>query len=602
MLTFPPNPFLIAAITLALAIALTYVVREAAHKIGFVAKPKSDRWHKRPTAMLGGAAIFLATIIAYFLFLPHTRESLVVIVGSTVLFLVGLIDDVLHIKPYQKLFGQLVGTAIVVGFGLVLPWTQFELFNIFITAFWLVGITNAINLLDNMDGLAAGIAAIAASALAVTLAVNGQTNELLLLTAFIASLVGFLRFNFNPASIFMGDCGSMFVGFFLASSVLLNNNGGQSRSIFSVLAVPVLTLFVPIFDTTFVTVLRKLWGRKASQGGRDHTSHRLVALGLSERSAVLMLYGFAAFAGALAFSVRELRADQSLALVGVFIVVLTIVGVYLGKVQVYEDQTHAALKEKAVFGFLLDLSHKRRVFEVILDVLLVTLSYYAAYVLLFGSLENEENWGLFLKSLPILIVLKLFAFLFAGVYRGIWRYTSVNDLSTFAKGVSLGSALSILALLVLYRFEYFSRTVFFVDAVILFLALSVSRLAFRLFREFLPAPQTINGRKVLIYGAGDGGEFVLRELFNNPEFGYKPIGFVDDDPLKKGKKIRGLPVLGGNGSIPEICRKYEINEILLSSNKIKPERLRELRRECQSANVALKRAAFRVEPLDEFFD
>lgn len=106
----------------------------------------------------------------------------------------------------------------------------------------------------------------------------------------------------------------------------------------------------------------------------------------------------------------------------------------------------------------------------------------------------------------------------------------------------------------------------------------------------------------MIYGAGDGGELVLREIFNNPELNYKPVGFVDDDPLKKGKKIRGLHVLGGNGSIPEICRQYEISEILLSSHKIKPERLRELRRECEIANVQLKRAAFRVEPLNDIFD
>ncbi len=162
-----------------------------------------------------------------------------------------------------------------------------------------MGITNAINLLDNMDGLAAGISAIAAVSLGLSFAVNEQTNELLLVAAFVGSLLGFLVFNFNPASIFMGDCGSMFVGFFLAGSVLLNQTGGRSRGIVPILAVPVLILFVPIFDTTFVTVLRKLWGRKASQGGRDHTSHRLVALGLAERSAVLMLFAFATAAGSI---------------------------------------------------------------------------------------------------------------------------------------------------------------------------------------------------------------------------------------------------------------------------------------------------------------
>ncbi|HZH34089.1 MAG TPA: MraY family glycosyltransferase, partial [Pyrinomonadaceae bacterium] len=255
MFSISLNPFLIAVIAFVFSMALTYGVRELAHRFGFVAKPKSDRWHKRPTAMMGGVAIFLTTVIVYLLFLQHTPQSWVVICGSTVLFLVGLIDDLLQVKPYQKLFGQLVGTAIVVSFGLVLPWTDFQLLNILITVFWLVGITNAINLLDNMDGLSGGTAAIAAISLALTLYANGQTNELLLMIGFIAALAGFLVFNFNPASIFMGDSGSMFVGFFLASSVLLNNNGGQSRSIFSVLAIPVLILFIPIFDTTFVTVL-----------------------------------------------------------------------------------------------------------------------------------------------------------------------------------------------------------------------------------------------------------------------------------------------------------------------------------------------------------
>lgn len=597
------HPAFVIAIAFVLAIGLTYAVREMATRFGFVAAPKADRWHKRPTALLGGVPIFLTTAIICFLFVPFTPESLVILGGSAFLFAVGLIDDWLHIKPYQKLIGQLIGASIVIGYGLVLPWTEFQILNIFITVFWLVGITNAINLLDNMDGLAAGTAAIAALALAFSFGINGQTNEFLLISVFVAALVGFLRYNFNPASIFMGDCGSLFIGFFLASSVLINQTGGKSRSIVSVLAVPVLTLFVPIFDTTFVTILRKLWGRKASQGGRDHTSHRLVALGLSERSAVLMLYGFAALAGVLALFVREIRIDQSLALIGFFIVVLTIVGVYLGKVKVYEEQDEEmALQNKAAFGFLFNITHKRRVFEVLLDVLLITLSYYAAHVLMFGSLDNAEAWQLFVKTLPILIVLKLFAFLFAGVYRGLWKYTSINDLVTFTKASAIGSVLSILAFLVFYRFQGFSRTVFFLDAMILLIALAGSRMAFRMFRQLLPNPQTEGGRNVLIYGAGDGGEIVLRELYNNPELGYKPVGFVDDDPLKKGKRIHGLRVLGGNGSIPEICRKHAVSEILLALRKIKPERLRELRRECESVDVEIKKALFKVEPLDDFFE
>ena len=599
MFSITDNSFLIGAIAFAIALLMTFLVRELARRYGFVAKPKSDRWHKRPTAMMGGVAIFLATVIVYLVFVEHTRELWVILCGSAFLFLVGLIDDVLHIKPYQKLIGQLIGAAIVVGSGLTLHWTSFEIVNIGLTVFWLIGIANAINLLDNMDGLAAGIAAIAAFSLALGFASTGQTTELALVSAFTGALVGFLVFNFNPASIFMGDCGSMFVGFLLASMVLDTEVGGRSRGVVSILAVPALILFVPIFDTTFVTVLRKIWGRKASQGGRDHTSHRLVALGLSERSAVLMLYAFALLAGSIALFVRELQPTQSLALIAFFIIILTIVGVYLSKVKVYEEQEEEiALQNNAGFAFLYNLSHKRRIFEVLLDVFLITLSYYAAYILLFGALENTGNWSLFLKSLPVLIVVNLFAFLVGGVYRGIWRYTSIRDLVTFAKGVSLGSILSFLAILLLYRFENFSRTVFVVNAIILLAALSISRMAFRFFRQLLPMPINADGRKVLIYGAGDGGEMVLRELKNNPNWNYTPIGFVDDDPMKKDKVIHGLKVFGGNGSLASVCRENDVQEILISFRQLSNERIEEVKEICRDTDVSLKRAEMKIEPLD----
>jgi UDP-GlcNAc:undecaprenyl-phosphate/decaprenyl-phosphate GlcNAc-1-phosphate transferase len=597
------NPFLIGAISFVLAIISTYLVRESAHRFGFVAKPKADRWHKRPTAMMGGAAIFITVILVSIFFLPHTPKTWVILGSSSFLFLIGLIDDILHIKPYQKLIGQLIGTAIIIGFGLVLPWTDSDILNIGITVFWLIGITNAINLLDNMDGLAAGISTVAAFSLALGLSANGQSTELLLVSIFIGSLIGFLVFNFNPASIFMGDCGSMFIGFFLASSVMLNEVGGRSRSIFSVLAVPVLILFVPIFDTTFVTILRKMWGRKASQGGRDHTSHRLVALGLSERSAVLMLYSFAAIGGATALLVSRLEATQSVALIVLFILVLVFVGVYLGKVKVYEEQDEElSLQNNAAFGFLVNLSYKRRIFEVLLDVILIALAYYASYILVFGELENQINRQLFVKTLPILIVFNLFSFLVAGVYRGLWRYTSIGDSVIFGKGVILGSISSIIAILFFYRFKDFSRAVFVVDAILLFIGLSVSRMAFRLFRQLLPMPQNTEGRKVLIYGAGDGGELVLRELKNNPDWNYSPVGFVDDDEKKTNSVIHGLKVFGGNGSLSTICKENEVQEILLTIRQMSPEKLREVKDICDDSDILLKRAWLKIESIDEFFD
>lgn len=600
MLELTKNPFLIGAIAFAASVALTFGVRAFAHRFGYVAKPKADRWHKRPTAMMGGVAIFLATAFVSLVFVHQTNQSLIILGGGAFLFVVGLIDDILHIKPYQKLIGQFIGVGIILSSGLTLPWTGSDNVNIGITAFWLIGVTNAVNLLDNMDGLAGGIAAIAAATLAIGFASGGQTNEVLLVSVFVGALAGFLIFNFNPASIFMGDCGSLFVGFYLSSAVLLTETGGRSRGLVSVLAVPALILFVPIFDTTFVTILRKMGGRKASQGGRDHTSHRLVALGLSERSAVLMLYGFAILAGILSLLVRELEATQSIALIVFFVLVLTIIGVYLSKVKVYEEQDEElALKNHAVFGFLINFSYKRRVFEVVMDALLVMLCYYSAYALLFDSFAYTENWAIYLKSLPILIVMHLFAFLAVGVYRGIWRYTSVRDSVTFFKGVVLGTILSILALLLLYRFQNFSRAVFFVNAIFLFMAIAASRTAFRFFRQLLPAPMRAEGqRKVLIYGAGDGGELVLRELYNNPEWNYAPVGFLDDDPLKKDKVIHGLRVYGGNGSLLQICKDNDVEEVLIASRRIGSQRVGEIREICLEADVSLKRALLQIEPVD----
>jgi UDP-GlcNAc:undecaprenyl-phosphate GlcNAc-1-phosphate transferase len=169
---------------------------------------------------------------------------------------------------------------------------------------------------------------------------------------------------------------------------------------------------------------------------------------------------------------------------------------------------------------------------------------------------------------------------------------------TFLKAVALGSVLSILALLLLYRFESFSRAVFVVDALLLILALAGSRMAFRFFRQFLPTGSLGDGRRVLIYGAGDGGELVLRELKNNPDWNYKPVGFVDDDPLKKGKFIHGLKVYGGNGLLKETCLDKKVEEILLSSRNISPAKLREIKSVCQEIDVSLKRALLKVEAVD----
>ena len=594
---FNPRSLLAIAASFGLALLLTALVRAFARRFGFIAIPKTDRWHKKPTAMLGGAAIWLSVLIITIAFSLQSKYGKWILLASTLLFIVGLIDDLIHIKPYQKLIGQILGSAYVVYYGLTLPWTGSVLLNMALAIFWLVSITNAINLLDNMDGLASGISIIGAGFLALSFVNSGEFTEAVVLLVFAAALLGFLVYNSNPASIFMGDCGSMFVGFFLASSALTNISGGRSRSFLPVLAVPILVLFIPIFDTTFVTVLRKLSGRAASQGGRDHTSHRLVALGMSESHAVWMLYGFAALSGLLAILVQRARLDVSLAAIAGFTIVLTLIGVYLAGVKVYDksEEEMAMLRDKPLYAFLVDVSYKRRIFEVLLDVVLVILSYWAAYAINFPP--NSPAWQLFIRTLPVLVFMKMLVFLVMGVYRGLWRYTSMSDLIVFAKAVALSSVASLLLILFAFRFEGFSRKVFVIDLVLMFLFLAGSRMAFRLFRQLLPAVSKQNGRRVLIYGAGDGGELLLRELRNNQELRLAPIGFLDDDPAKSGKVIHGLRVFGGNGDLGAVCLQHEVDEVVISSMKMTEERIQEVLRCCSERQIVVKRMRITMEDL-----
>jgi UDP-GlcNAc:undecaprenyl-phosphate GlcNAc-1-phosphate transferase len=169
---------------------------------------------------------------------------------------------------------------------------------------------------------------------------------------------------------------------------------------------------------------------------------------------------------------------------------------------------------------------------------------------------------------------------------------------TIAKGVFLGSVLSVFAVLLAYRFEGFSRTVFFLDGILLLLAVVGSRMAFRIIRQMLPLPVSDDGRKVLIYGAGDGGEMVLRELNNNPEWNLRCVGFIDDDPLKTDKVIHGLKVFDGKGKIADICREKDVAEILISARDLRVEQLKNIREICRDNNILLKRAQMKIEPID----
>ena len=575
--------------TLLLGLVLTILARSASHRVGLVAAPRRDRWHQKPTAMLGGVAIYFSFVLGFLVFAPKLPQTYAILGAATLLFATGLVDDIIHIKPYAKLVLQLIAAATVVFFGLHLPWGDYAWINDLLTIFWLVGITNAINLLDNMDGLAGGVALISSVFLAITFLLNGQTSAAVLPALLGGAVLGFLVFNFNPASIFMGDSGSMFLGFMLAGTALVADTA-RFRSLTSVLLTPVLILMIPIFDTCFVTVARKFSGRPISQGGRDHTSHRLVALGVSERRAVMMLYGFAAICGLLALAVRWLETTVVLALVPLFALLVLFLGLYLGKVRVYEEGEQP--EGIPILSAIADFSYKRRVFEVLLDVALIALAYYGAFLLRWDGRLPDEQLQIFLRTLPLVIIVQIAFFLVGGVYRGLWRYVGITDLLMIARSVVAGVTVSTIVIFVMYWFRGPSRAVALLDLLLLLVFVSLSRVSFILFKTVIVGRGTLNpgAKPVLIYGAGDGGELLIREILNNPDHRYAPVGFIDDDGRKTGKKIHGYRIFDSN-ELPELIEEYGINEVLISSFKVSEARLDSLRR----MGVGFKKLSIRIE-------
>jgi UDP-GlcNAc:undecaprenyl-phosphate GlcNAc-1-phosphate transferase len=585
-------------IALGVSVALTPIVRAFARRVGMVGKPRPDRWHKKPTALLGGIGIYVGFLAAYFFF----RDSSVhggglLVLCASAMFALGLIDDVVHLKPYAKLIGQIVAATVLTTHGLRLPWTQSLIFDQAITIFWLVGVTNAMNLLDNIDGLAGGIAAIGGLFMTYFFVASGQFAHAALSAAFAGAVIGFLVFNFNPASIFMGDCGSLFLGYFLGAAALLHPTH-RSRSLVAVLAPPVLVMAIPILDTTLVTLTRKLNGRPVSQGGRDHTSHRLVALGLSERAATLTLYGFAIASGLVGVAAFHFPRHIAIALLPLFLMILLFVAVYLGRVKVYEGVTDASVaKGRALIPTLADFTYKRRIFEVLSDFMLIIVAYYCAFLLRFDGELLEPHWTKFRTSVPIVIVVQLGVFLAAGLYQGLWRYTSLSDMRRFVLSSLLAVGGSVIAVYALFRgFFGFSRAMFIIDGMLLFLGVSGSRISFRLIRNWLVERLTgRSGKRVLIYGAGDAGELLLREIRNNEALGLLPIGFVDDDPAKTGKLIHGVRVVGTSDSLVELLPELDVQEVVVSSAKLDQTRVAAINEICRQREITFRRARFAVE-------
>lgn len=579
-------PFLISAV-------LTPLVKLIATKRGVVARPKEDRWHQKVVPLLGGVSIYVSFLISYLLFLPKTSLSTGLIAGISSIFILGLIDDIKGLSPQNKMIGQIICASVAVIFGVIIKIIPIPVVAIPVTILWIIGIANAFNLLDNMDGLSCGVAVIAATTLFICSLLLKNYELAVASLILVGATSGFLPYNFHPAKIFMGDCGAMFIGFVLAC-LTIEGTWKQVSNLFIVLFTPVLALAVPIFDTAFVTITRKIDGKSIAKGGKDHTSHRLVFLGLPERKVVIILYVISAVFGLAALASLYLKIYISAVIIALLLISFFAFGIFLSQsgslrkepVKAKDEEVPYYKDETALIDAL--IQYKRVILEILCDLCLICIAYLSSYIIRYEGVIDSYNFGLIAKSLPILIAIKLSAFFVTGVYGNIWKYFGLSELLDIAKGIFIGSIASVLVLLVAFRFRGFSRMIFLLDAMILLILMSGVRIAFRLFREHLFVSLETKGRKILIVGAGDTGDAFLREIRKNRNLNYRPVGFIDDDLAKFGRRIQGIPVLGTRSDIPNLVKEKEIDEIIIAMPSADRRTIENIAAICRESGVAYR--------------
>jgi len=548
------------------SLALVPIVRIIARKIGLVAQPRDDRWHDQPTPYLGGVAIFLAFILSVLVSGGWDSSTRWLLLGSAFAFSLGLIDDFKNIAPQTKLIGLFLAASLAVLSGNITYFFPWQAVNIAVSIVWMVGIANALNLLDNMDGMASGTALVVAGFMSYFFWRSGDTALLSITMAIAGATLGFFIYNFPPASIFMGDSGSLFLGLTLAAMAI--SQGDQASNVLAVVGVPTLIFLLPILDTAMVALTRLLRGRSPAQGGRDHTSHRLVALGLSERQTLLVLMGVALLSGLSAVIVEALSYNLSLVLIPVIVLILTLFSAYLGQLKIVDADSQTQSQRSVITNWMVELTYRRRVLEVVLDFFLIAFAYYLTYIARLGAPLSVEITARFLSTSPIIVVSTYIAFFIFGVYRGVWQFIGVEDALRVIGAVIGGASLSAGLVWGFYPRDEFSGWMFFIYALILIFVMLASRFSFRLLDRVVRPANPQDEIPIFIYGAGAGGSLALRECQQNMALNYHPIGFLDDDPLKVGRSVHGLSVLGGVEDIERLISRHKVCGIIIASRKI----------------------------------
>ena len=585
-------PLLAALVSL----GFTKAAMELLPRFGLLSLPDAN--HPRPVPVGGGIAVWMTTAAAL-ITMAATDQVVgglgVVFAGATVLFLAGVWDDVRLLDPRTKLLIQVGAAALMVVGGVTFPLgPELQWVAVPVTILWFVGVCNAFNLVDNMDGMLPGVAAVAAIFVGLFTYATGRPETALLSWAVAAACVGFLPFNLPPARIFLGDSGSMFLGFLLAGLAIGQSWAGLTQLAFTILA-PALLLAVPIFNTTFVTVTRKLSGIPVSRGKADHINYRLLAHGLSRGRALAAVYVLSAVSG----TVGVLVVTSTPLAYGVgatlFLLLLMYLGVYLyqGRVGQFErdfnvERTRPGWEESPWYRWVI------RVVAVAGDVALVFAAAYAAFFLRFdGEIPADQLINL-ARVLPYLIVFRVGIALFLGVYETQWHHGMARDAVRLAGVVALGSLLFATVLFAL-RLPSFPRTVIVLEGILSLIFFAMTRLGVRALGEVTSLEWgSREGRRTIIAGSSDGVLTVFRALRGRSGPGYQVIGFADDDPTAHRSLVGGVRVLGPASRITALARLYGAEHVIFTFPYLDEEQLSGLVRAVLEAGLTAEVARLEV--------
>ncbi|MEN2466413.1 MraY family glycosyltransferase [Ornithinibacillus sp. JPR2-1] len=309
--------FCIATLT---TLFITPLIKKIAYRCNSIDKPDQDRkMHDKERASMGGLAIFIGASVGFLYLKPYDPHMNAIIIGAVIMIITGLIDDIFNLKPLLKLTGQIMAAVVVVSSGLIIekltiPFigtVYIDYFGIVLTIIWIVAASNAINLIDGLDGLAAGVSAIALISMLVMGIMDARLIVVSLCIILIGSCLGFLFHNFYPAKIFMGDTGALFLGYSIGIISML---GLFKNVAFFSFIIPIIVIAVPAFDTVLAIIRRILNRQGIATADRDHIHYRLIKMGYSHRTTVLIIYGFSAFFGSMAIIFNSTRLLTSLAI------------------------------------------------------------------------------------------------------------------------------------------------------------------------------------------------------------------------------------------------------------------------------------------------